>query len=77
MKLLYIGVCKENLEKYYPSYIKGEFLEGAFTEGELVNTIKIKNIDVLMIDVFHLTFSKYLLQQLKGQVKLINFQLKK
>ncbi|SFL84827.1 2-hydroxyacid dehydrogenase [Nitrosomonas communis] len=74
MKLLYIGVCKENLEKYYPSYIKGEFLEGTFTEGELVNTIKIKNIDVLMIDVFHLTFSKYLLQQLKGQVKLINFQ---
>ncbi len=74
MKLLYVGVCKENLDKYYPSYIKGEFLEGAFTEGELVNTIKLKNIDVLMIDVFHLTFSKSLLQQLKGQVKLINFQ---
>ena len=28
MKLLYIGVCKENLEKYYPSYIKGEFFKG-------------------------------------------------
>lgn len=74
MRLLYIGVCKENLEKYYPSYIKGEFLEGAFTEADLVNTVKLQNIDALMVDVIHLTFSKSLLQQLRGQVKMINFQ---
>ncbi len=73
MKLLYIGVCKENLEKYYPSYIKGEFLKDTFTDAELVDVVKLKNINVLMVDVFHSIFAKSLLQQLKGRIKLINF----
>ena len=73
MKLLYIGVCKENLEKYYPSYIKGEFLKDTYTEDELVDVVICKNINVLMVDVFSTTFTASLLQQLKGRIKLINF----
>jgi len=73
MKLLYIGVCKENLEKYYPSYIKGEFLKDTFTDAELVDIVILKNINVLMVDVFNSTFTTSLLQQLKGRIKLINF----
>ncbi len=73
MKLLYIGVCKENLEKYYPSYIKGEFLKDTFTDAELIDVVILKNINVLMVDVFSSTFTKSLLQQLKGRIKLINF----
>jgi lactate dehydrogenase-like 2-hydroxyacid dehydrogenase len=73
MKLLYIGVCRENLEKYYPSYIKGEFLKATFTDAELVDVVKLKNINVLMVDVFNSTFTTSLLQQLKGRIKLINF----
>jgi len=73
MKLLYIGVCKENLEKYYPSYIKGEFLKDTFTDAELLDVVKLKNINVLMVDVFNSTFTTELLQQLKGSIKLINF----
>lgn len=73
MKLLYIGVCKENLEKYYPSYIKGEFLEDTYTEDELVDVVIGKDINVLMVDVFGTTFTSSLLQQLKGRIKLINF----
>jgi len=73
MKLLYIGVCKENLEKYYPSYIKGEFLKDTFTDAELVEIVILKNINVLMVDVFNSTFTASLLQQLKGRIKLINF----
>ncbi len=73
MKLLYIGVCKENLEKYYPSYIKGEFLKETFTDAELVDVVILKNINVLMVDVFNSTYTTSLLQQLKGRIKLINF----
>lgn len=73
MKLLYIGVCKENLEKYYPSYIKGEFLKDTFTDAELVDVVTLKNINVLMVDVFNSTYTTSLLQQLKGRIKLINF----
>ena len=73
MKPLYIGVCKENLEKYYPSYPKGEFLEGAYTEDELVDIVTRRNINVLMVDVFSTTFTASLLRQLKGRIKLINF----
>ena len=73
MKLLYIGVCKENLEKYYPSYIKGEFLENTFTDADLVDSVISKNINVLMVDVFNSSFTTSLLQQLKGRIKLINF----
>ena len=73
MKLLYIGVCQENLEKYYPSYIKGEFLKDTFTDAELVEIVILKNINVLMVDVFNSTFTTSLLQQLKGHIKLINF----
>lgn len=72
MKLLYIGVCKENLEKYYPSYIKGEFLKEPYTEDEFVDVVIRKNINVLMVDVFNATFTASLLQQLKGHIKLIN-----
>ena len=54
MKLLYIGVCRENLEKYYPSYIKGEFLKDTFTDAELADAVTLKNIDVLMVDVFNI-----------------------
>ena len=73
MKLLYIGVCKENLEKYYPSYIKGEFLKDTFTDAELVDVVILNNINVLMVDVFNSSFTTSLLQQLKGRIKLINF----
>ena len=73
MKLLYIGVCKENLEKYYPSYIRGEFLKDTFTEAELLDVVILKNINVLMVDVFNSPFTTSLLQQLKGRIKLINF----
>ena len=73
MKLLYVGVCKENLEKYYPSYIKGEFIEDTYTENELVDAVIAKDINVLMVDVLNTTFSASLLQQLKGRIKLINF----
>lgn len=73
MKLLYVGVCKENLEKYYPSYIPGEFLADTFTDDELVNVVKLYNIDVLMVDVFHSTFTASLLQRLRGHIKIINF----
>ncbi len=50
MQLLYIGVCKENLEKYYPSYIKGEFLKDTYTEDELVDVVIRKNINVLILE---------------------------
>ncbi len=73
MKLLYIGVCKENLEKYYPAYIKGEFLKDTYTEDELVNLVIRNEINVLMVDVLRTTFTASLLQQLKGRIKLINF----
>lgn len=73
VKILYIGICKENLEKYYPSYIRGEFLKDRFTDAELVDVVKLKGINVLMVDVFHSTLTKSLLQQLKGHIKLINF----
>jgi lactate dehydrogenase-like 2-hydroxyacid dehydrogenase len=73
MKLLYIGVCKENLEKYYPAYIKGEFLKDTYTEDDLVDVVIRKNINVLMVDVFNSKFTASLLQQLKGRIKLINF----
>ncbi len=73
MKLLYIGVCRENLEKYYPSYIRGEFLKDTFTDAELADAVTLGNIDVLMVDVFNTTFTASLLQQLKGRIKLINF----
>jgi lactate dehydrogenase-like 2-hydroxyacid dehydrogenase len=73
MKLLYIGVCRENLEEYYPSYIRGEFLKGTFTDAELLDAVILKNINVLMVDVFNSTFTTALLQQLKGRIKLINF----
>jgi len=72
MKLLYIGVCKENLERYYPSYIKGEFLKDTYTEDELVDVVIRQDINVLMVDVFGATFTLSLLQQLKGHIKLIN-----
>jgi len=72
MNLLYIGVSKENLEKYYPSYIKGEFLVDTYTEDELVDVVIGNNINVLMVDVFSTTFTASLLQQLKGHIKLIN-----
>jgi len=72
MKLLYIGVCKENLEKYYPSYIEGEFLKDIYTEDELVDVVIRKNINVLMVDVFTTTFTASLLGRLKGHIKLIN-----
>ncbi len=72
MKLLYVGVSRENLEKYYPSHIKGEFLEDAYTEDELVDVVIGKNINVLMVDVLSTTFTASLLQQLKGRIKLIN-----
>jgi lactate dehydrogenase-like 2-hydroxyacid dehydrogenase len=72
MKLLYIGVCKENLEKYYPSYIKGEFLQDTYTEDELVDVVIRNEINVLMVDVLRTTFTASLLQQLKGRIKLIN-----
>ena len=73
MKLLYIGVCKENLEKYYPFYIKGEFLKDTFTDAELVDVVIRNSINVLMVDVFNSSFTTSLLQQLKGRIKLINF----
>ena len=72
IRLLYIGVCKENLEKYYPSYIKGEFLEDTYTEDELIDVVIGKNINVLMVDIFSTTFTASLLQRLKGHIKLIN-----
>ncbi len=72
MKLIYIGVCKENLEKYYPSYIKGEFLKDTYTEDELLDVVIRKDINVLMVDVFSTTFTASLLRQLKGRIKLIN-----
>jgi len=72
LKLLYIGVCKENLEKYYPSYIEGEFLEDPTSDDELVDVVIRENINVLMLDVFNSTFTASLLQQLKGRIKLIN-----
>ena len=68
-----MGVCKENLEKYYPSYIKGEFLADTFTDAELVDVVIRKDINILMVDVFNSTFTASLLQQLKGRIKLINF----
>jgi glycerate dehydrogenase len=73
MKLLYVGVCKENLEKHYPSYIKGEFLEDTYTEKDLVDAVIGQDINVLMVDVLNITFNASLLQQLKGRIKLINF----
>ncbi len=72
MKLLYIGVSKENLEKHYPSYIRGEFLKDIYTEDELVDVVVRNNINVLMVDVFSTTFSASLLQRLKGHIRLIN-----
>jgi len=73
MKLLYIGVCRENLEEHYPSYTKGEFLEDAYTEDELVDVVIRQHINVLMVDVLGTTFTAPLLQQLKGRIRLINF----
>ncbi len=72
LKLLYVGVCKENLEKYFPTYIRGEFLEDPTTDDELVDVVKCKDINVIMLDVFNSTFTPSLLQQLKGRIKLIN-----
>jgi glycerate dehydrogenase len=72
MNLLYIGVCKESLEEYYPSYIRGEFLKGTYAEDKLVDAVIKNNINVLMVDVFSSTFTLSLLQRLKGHVKLIN-----
>jgi phosphoglycerate dehydrogenase-like enzyme len=73
MNLLYIGVSKENLEKYYPSYIKGRFLMDTYTEDELVDIVFQQNINVLMVDVFSAPFTASLLHRLKDQIKLINF----
>jgi glycerate dehydrogenase len=73
MKLLYIGVCKENLEKYHPAYLKGDFLEGPFTDDELVHLVQEKAINVFMVDVIHSPFTPSLLHRLKGWIKLINF----
>ncbi len=70
--LLYIGVCQENLERYYPSYPKGDFLEDTYTEDELVDVVIRRDINVLMVDVFGATFTGSLLQKLKGRIKLIN-----
>lgn len=73
MNVLYIGVCTENLEKHYPSYIKGIFLYGGFTDDQLVDTVKQHHINVLMVDVFHASFTLSLLNRLKHHIKLINF----
>jgi phosphoglycerate dehydrogenase-like enzyme len=73
MNLLYIGVCKENLERYYPDYLHGIFLDQEFTEEELLTTVHKHDIDVLMVDVIALTFTESLLQRLKGRIKQINF----
>jgi phosphoglycerate dehydrogenase-like enzyme len=73
MKLLYIGVCRENLEKFYPEYIAGEFREGHITREELVETIEKDGIDVLMVDVFNFVFDSALLEELRGRVRQINF----
>ncbi|SDT84457.1 2-hydroxyacid dehydrogenase [Desulfobacula phenolica] len=73
MNVLYIGVCKKNLELYYPSYIRGRFLDSPFTDDQLVATVKQHRINVLMVDVFHSSFNKCLLNRLKDHVRLINF----
>lgn len=73
VKLLYIGVCKENLAKYYPDYIRGDFLTGTFTESDLVDVVVQKHITMLMVDVFHFSFTKSLLNRLKDTIQLINF----
>ena len=73
MNILYIGVSKENLEKYYPSYIRGKFLKDTYTEDELVDVVFRQDINVLMVDVFSTPFTISLLQRLKGQIELINF----
>ncbi len=59
MNLLYIGVCKENLEKYYPSYIKGEFLTNTFTDAELVDVVILKDINQYVPNVTFVDFSKF------------------
>jgi phosphoglycerate dehydrogenase-like enzyme len=73
MNLLYIGVCKENLKRYYPAYHQGVFLDNNFTEDELLTLVHEQEINVLMVDVFSLTFTKPLLQRLKGRIRQINF----
>lgn len=73
MNVLYIGVCKENLEQYYPSYIKGNFLSGIFSDDQLVDTVTQHSINVLMVDVLHSSFTASLLNRLKNHIKLINF----
>jgi len=73
MNVLYIGVCKENLEEHYPFYTKGIFVDGFFTDDQLIDTVKKHHINVLMVDVFHASFTTALLNRLKNYIKLINF----
>ncbi|WP_289022037.1 NAD(P)-dependent oxidoreductase [Desulfobacter postgatei] len=73
MNLLYIGVCKGNLEIYFPDYIKGVFIDGDVTHETLVAVIKEHGINVLMVDVFDFFFTADLLKKIKDDVRLINF----
>jgi len=58
MNLLYIGACRENLETYYPDYIKGIFIDGGVTHETLVAVIKEHGINVLMVDVLDFFFTE-------------------
>ncbi len=73
MNLLYIGACRENLETYYPDYIKGIFIDGGVTHETLVAVIKEHGINVLMVDVLDFFFTADLLEKVKDDVRLINF----
>jgi phosphoglycerate dehydrogenase-like enzyme len=73
MKILYVGVCKDNLERYYPNYLAGDFIELPFTAEALVERVWRDRVEVLMVDVTPIAFSRSLLRQLRGQVKHINF----
>jgi len=72
MKLLYVGVSRENLKRFFPSYIRGEFLKDIYTENELVDVVIRQNINVLMVDVFGGKFTLSLLEKMKNRIKLIN-----
>ena len=72
VKLLYVGVSQDNLKRFFPSYIRGEFLKDIYTENELVETVIRQNINVLMVDVFGGKFTLSLLEKLKNRIKLIN-----
>lgn len=72
-KILYIGVCRDNLQAHHPTFPPGIFLDGPFSDEELLATIAAHEIEVLMVDVLPRPFSRELLLRMNGRVRMINF----